>query len=287
MILRNYFIPVLLFICFISCSKNKKINNDVAVLVKEWKEKTIKIPDIQSFSILDDSSRHIITADRKYKILFYTDSIGCTRCKLQLHIWKTYIAELNSKVNYLFYFHPKTEKELLLLLKYEQFDYPVYIDKNDDINKLNHFSDNPMFQCFLLDKDNKVLAAGNPANNIKIWELYKQIINGEISDKPSVTVVEPEQIEIELKDLRTGKTSEAVFKLKNTGTQPLIIQTVNASCGCTVPEWEKQPVAAGKSTEIKVKITPEKGEYFNKTLTVHCNTEEGQILLKVKGTVKE
>jgi hypothetical protein len=53
-----------------------------------------------------------------------------------------------------------------------------------------------------------------------------------------------------------------------------------------VPNWEKQPVAAGKNTEIAVKITPEEKGYFNKTVTVHCNTEEGRILLKVGGMVE-
>jgi hypothetical protein len=101
-----------------------------------------------------------------------------------------------------------------------------------------------------------------------------------------VTVVESQQNEIKLKELFIGKTNEAVFTLKNTGLHPLIISIINTSCGCTVPEWEKQPVAAGKNTEIKVKITPEEKGYFNKTITVHCNTEKGQILLKVSETVE-
>jgi hypothetical protein len=160
-------------------------------------------------------------------------------------------------------------------------------DKNDELNnKLNHFPNNPTFQCFLLDKNNKVLAIGNPANNTKIWELYKKIITGEVSDESPVTTIEPVQTAIELNDLETGKTSEVIFVLKNTGTNPLVIQRVESSCGCTIPYWEKQPITAGNSTEIKVKITPEKSEYFNKTVTVHCNTEEGQISFIVKGTVK-
>jgi hypothetical protein len=174
---------------------------------------------------------------------------------------------------------------MTFLFEQFHFNYPVFIDMNNTINRLNHFPQQQSYQCFLLDSNNKVLMIGNPTLNPKIWELYKKIITGEISDKPPITIVEPEQSEIELKDLQTGKTSEAIFKLKNTGTQPLIIQMVNASCGCTVPEWEKQPIAAVNSTEIKVKITPEKSEYFNKTITVHCNTKEGQILLKIKGTV--
>jgi hypothetical protein len=119
-----------------------------------------------------------------------------------------------------------------------------------------------------------------------VWKLYKQIITGEISDSPPVTTVEPEQTEIKLKNMRVGKTSATVFKLKNTGNQPFIIKTVDASCGCTVPDWEKQPVKAGKVAEIKVQITPAETGYFNKTVTVHCNNEQGQILLKVTGAVE-
>jgi hypothetical protein len=62
---------------------------------------------------------------------------------------------------------------------------------------------------------------------------------------------------------------------------------VNASCGCTVPEWEKQPIAPGQCTEIKVKITPEEKGYFDKTITVHCNAEDAPISLKVRGMVND
>jgi hypothetical protein len=261
------------------------------MILKEWLGQTIKFPDIQPtlFIRMQDSLKYTINGNnnnKEYKILLYVDSIGCTRCKLQLSMWKKYIEELHSKTDFLFYFYPKTENSMLFLFKYELFSYPVYIDKNDELNKLNHFPNNPVFQCFLLDKNNKVLAIGNPVTNYKIWELYKKIITGEISDKLPVTTVEPEQTAIELSDLEAGKISEAIFVLKNTGMNPLVIQRVESSCGCTVLDWEKQPIAVGNSTEIKVKITPEKSEYFNKTVTVHCNIEEGQISFIVKGAVK-
>lgn len=62
------------------------------------------------------------------------------------------------------------------MLKRDRFDYPVFIDENNQINSLNHFPDKPELQCFLLDKDNKVLLIGNPVLNPKVWELYKQTI---------------------------------------------------------------------------------------------------------------
>ncbi|MDR0605025.1 MAG: DUF1573 domain-containing protein, partial [Bacteroidales bacterium] len=257
---RTLLLIIMSLICF-AC-KDKRIV-ETQRMVKEWRSKTIIFPD--SITSLYVMNGHVVnnveqSNDKDYKILFYADSAGCTSCKLQLPTWKSYIEELKDKVDFIFWLYPKNNNELFLLLLEMQFIHPVYIDRNDELNKLNHFPNNPMFQCFLLDKNDKVLAIGNPANNPKIWELYKKIITGEISDKLPITTVEPEQSEIELKDLQTGKTSETTFRLKNTGTQPLIIQMVNASCGCTVPEWEKQPIAAGKSTEIKVKITPEQSE---------------------------
>jgi hypothetical protein len=270
-------------------SCKSKINSEVEHLVKVWTGKSIIFPEHLKpvHPLKDDTVKYVIDGNKEYKILFYIDSTGCTSCKLHLHLWKMYIKELNSIVDFKFYFYPKTEAELLFLLNKEHFVYPVYIDGNDELNKLNHFPDNPAFQCFLLDKNNKILAIGNPATNYKVWELYRKIITGKTQDKLPVTTITTEQIEMELNNLQVGKTTETIFVIKNTGTNPLTIRQVKSSCGCTVPDWEKQPIAAGKSTEIKVKITPEKNEYFNKTITVHCNTEKGQILFTIKGIVNK
>jgi hypothetical protein len=164
---------------------------------------------------------------------------------------------MSNNVDFLFYFQPKKKENITSLFRIKHFPHPIYLDMENELNRLNHFPSQPEFQCFLLDKDNKVMLIGNPTLSSKIWELYKQTMTGEVAAKLHVTSVEPQQTEIEIKDFQLGKTSETVFVLKNTGAQPLVIQMVNASCGCTMPEWEKQPIAPGKSTEIKVKITPE------------------------------
>jgi hypothetical protein len=169
------------FICFFSCNGNKKKENTkkekLSILINEWTGKTIQLPNIKPIVIILDSVERIVIADKKYRILQYIDSTGCTSCKLQLRIWKRYMEEINSKADFMFYFHPKTNtEELSLLFSAEEFSQPVYIDVSDSLNKLNRFPDNPTFQCFLLDRENKVVAIGNPAHNLKIWELYKKII---------------------------------------------------------------------------------------------------------------
>jgi hypothetical protein len=282
-------LSIFLSLIFVSCKDTKTV--EAKHILKEWIGKTILFPEIEStyYVVGKDSLNYISetsTISKDYKILLYIDSTGCTSCRLRLYIWKTYIEEFDSKIDFLFYFQPKSEKELSSLLENEQFAYPVYIDNKGELNRLNQFPDNSIFQCFLLDKDNKVVAIGNPIHNSQVGKLYKQIITGEMSGKPLVTTVEPEQTEIELKDLQTGRISEAIFVLKNTGTNPLVIHQVESSCGCTVPKWEKVPIITGKSANIKVEITPGKKEYFNKSVIVHCNNEQGKIMLLVKGIVK-
>ena len=70
-----------------------------------------------------------------------------------------------------------------------------------------------------------------------------------------------------------GDTVEHVFNFKNTGEFPLIINNVTASCGCTTPEWPREPVAPGASSSIRVRFNSRnKGGVQNKTVSIYANT---------------
>ena len=75
------------------------------------------------------------------------------------------------------------------------------------------------------------------------------------------------------------------FKFTNTGDEPLVIINVNASCGCTRPEYSKEPIKPGKTGTIKVTYNPagRPGE-FNKDVKIRTNTSTRPIL-KISGTV--
>ncbi len=76
------------------------------------------------------------------------------------------------------------------------------------------------------------------------------------------------------------------FSFTNTGAQPLILQNVKASCGCTTPEWTKDPVLPGKKGTIKVTYNPSgRPGPFNKSVTVTSNAENASAVLIIKGTV--
>jgi hypothetical protein len=88
----------------------------------------------------------------------------------------------------------------------------------------------------------------------------------------------------------TLKTTAGVvshdFVFSNTGKIPLIINEVKASCGCTVPEWPREPVLPGKKGIIKVTFDPEKQSgSFTKTIQVSSNADVPLVTLLINGVV--
>ncbi|MDR1500042.1 MAG: DUF1573 domain-containing protein [Tannerellaceae bacterium] len=77
------------------------------------------------------------------------------------------------------------------------------------------------------------------------------------------------------------------FTIKNTGVSALVINRITASCGCTRPEWSKEPIAPGGVAEVKVSYNP-KGRPgpFYKSITIHSNAGGEKLTLYIKGTVK-
>jgi P pilus assembly chaperone PapD len=77
------------------------------------------------------------------------------------------------------------------------------------------------------------------------------------------------------------------FTIKNTGTSPLIINRVTASCGCTLPDWTKAPIAPGATGEVKISYNP-KGRPgpFHKSIAIHSNAGNERLTLYIKGSVK-
>ncbi|HLF33765.1 MAG TPA: DUF1573 domain-containing protein [Cyclobacteriaceae bacterium] len=76
------------------------------------------------------------------------------------------------------------------------------------------------------------------------------------------------------------------FKFTNTGSSPLVIQGVQASCGCTTPDWTRDPVMPGKTGIIKAEYNPRnRPGMFNKSLTVTANTNPATTRLFIKGNV--
>ena len=87
-------------------------------------------------------------------------------------------------------------------------------------------------------------------------------------------------------DIRDGDIVSHVFRFTNTGDAPLIISKATAACGCTVPQWPRQPIPAGGSGEIKVQFdSSNKPGMQNKVVTITANTESKVKKLLIRAQV--
>jgi hypothetical protein len=89
---------LLVVIAVLSSCKDK--NASIKDLLKEWTGKTVYFPNIKPVYIKKTDIVHEYQND--YKILNYTDSTGCTGCKLGMDKWKLYIEEMGSVIDFLF-----------------------------------------------------------------------------------------------------------------------------------------------------------------------------------------
>ncbi len=85
--------------------------------------------------------------------------------------------------------------------------------------------------------------------------------------------------------IKTGVPVTHEFEFVNSGNAPLSIMNVKASCGCTTPEWTKDPIPPGGTGYIKAIYNAANIGAFNKTITVTANVE-GNVVLTIKGQVE-
>lgn len=85
--------------------------------------------------------------------------------------------------------------------------------------------------------------------------------------------------------IEQGKPVTHVFEFKNTGTDPVVINDAQASCGCTKPSWTREPIMPGKTGTVSATFNAAAAGQFTKSVTVTSNAEAGQTVLYLKGEV--
>lgn len=290
--MKNCCIIVLFCALAMSSCRNKQ-QEMIFATFQEWEQKEIKFPSHSVFTIQGKDTVEYHLQDR-YKIIVYIDSTGCTSCKLQLPEWKKFVETIDllypNSTQFLFYLTPREKQEIHKLLLEDRFKYPICIDKQDSINIINHFPSNINFQTFLLDRENRVIAIGNPIHNFKVKELYLKIISGEkiqtTKKNKLQTGVEIKQTVINLGTFDWKQEQSKEFLITNVGNNLLVVNDIATSCGCIVVEYLKEPVASGKSLILKVKYRADHPEHFSKTITVYCNAESSPIKFTISGNAK-
>ena len=108
----------------------------------------------------------------------------------------------------------------------------------------------------------------------------------EAVDNTPKTVVTFGKYEHDFGTVKQDSENKYVFSFTNTGKEPLIIESATGSCGCTVPNYPKQPIPPGGKCDIEVVYKPGKQENAQtKTVTVIANTEPKETTLRIKAFV--
>ena len=104
-------------------------------------------------------------------------------------------------------------------------------------------------------------------------------------ENPNAPIINFEQKTIDYGTIEKGADGNKVFTFTNSGKEPLILKSVRASCGCTTPNWTREPISPGESGSIKVHYDTNRMNNFTKTITVESNAGNGRQTLIIKGKV--
>ena len=119
--------------------------------------------------------------------------------------------------------------------------------------------------------------------------LFLRVFSGpknlRVADQSKTTVVF-DTLVMDLGLLTFNKPEKATYNFTNTGTHPLIIYRVTASCGCTEVEWPEKMIRPEKTGTITVTYDAAHQGQFRKTVYVYANTKNSPIELTLKGTVE-
>jgi uncharacterized protein DUF1573 len=106
-------------------------------------------------------------------------------------------------------------------------------------------------------------------------------------DAKDLGVMDFKEKEFDFGDINEGDKVEHIFVFKNTGEADLVIKKANGSCGCTVPDYPKDPIKPGQESQIKVSFNSDKKHgKQHKTVTIFANTINGSEVIKIKANIK-
>jgi hypothetical protein len=119
--------------------------------------------------------------------------------------------------------------------------------------------------------------------------LVAQVALGQVATpakpKTDVAVVTVDNQNFDFGKIKQGVPATHRFMFTNTGKVPVVITNAQPSCGCTSPNWTKEPILPGGQGFVDATYNAAAAGGFNKSITVTANTETGVIILTIKGEV--
>jgi len=109
--------------------------------------------------------------------------------------------------------------------------------------------------------------------------LSAQTVSNASAAVPSASMITLKETSFDFGKIAQGKPVYHIFEVMNTGKEPLKLENVQTSCGCTTPEWSPEPVAPGETTSIKVGYNAAAEGVFTKSITIVYNGNQTKTLM--------
>ena len=121
----------------------------------------------------------------------------------------------------------------------------------------------------------------------KLFFLAAVLVTGltALSQQTASSVIKPDVSKYDFGKLKQGVPAVIYFTVTNTSDKPVVIENATAGCGCTTPEYKKQPIAPGASTKVKVGYNAAAMGHFEKEVSVKLAGVQEPLVIKITGEV--
>lgn len=272
----------------------EKRQEQIEAYVSNWINKRVETPiEVGLFTTNGDSIDAYFPTEH-FKIVRYIGKDGCSSCKLHLSRYPEILKELSDSakcpVGFVCIINPSDMAELRRILHRDNYaGLTMWIDETDTINSLNQFPEIESLQTFLLDKDNRVLAIGDPAVNPRVMRLYTQILSNDTINPARLpyTVLSVANDEIQIGKVVAGDTIHIPVRVHNVGNTEFVLDKVITSCDCTTAELSSESIAPGESAMLTIHFSePDAIGDFYRVVDIFGNTEQ-ELSIEFYGTIKQ
>lgn len=263
-------------------------DNRYAQLVSEWQCKEILLPETMVDFMTGDT---IDLSETDFTILTFVDSAGCAGCQMKLTLWNEFLPALdsvasNANFNALLMVNANDD-ELTNRINRDEYTYPIINDTTGKYYRFNHLPEDDMFRTFLIDRNRRVIAIGNPILSNSVADLYRAIISGSKTFSSSGTqlmVIDTPKITIG--EISPGKEYTHKVTLSNLSSDTVFIRSIISSCPCTeaVPDDSMIPPHAQLPVRITFKEDSAIGD-FSRSIHFFYRNFENPTVLELSGTI--
>lgn len=222
----------------------------------------------------------------KTKIVFYFSENNCDACVLKIFEQLSNQNMLDN--NLLVVAAYKKDKLLKLFKKTNHINTPVYRIISGNLGLPIEQKDIPFLFIMDNDRTSKLLfipEKSYPTLTDEYLKTVKKRFFSLLENNDNLGIMHIEQPKYEFGTIEQGSNAIAVFEIKNNENKPIVINSIESACDCTIPQWKRESINVGETTIVKVKYDTKKIGKFTKKIFVHSNAVNTTLVLTISGEV--